>query len=119
MSVSNFEFLKQEYPSIATLGVLAERSLYSDPSNTLLKLRIISEKITLYILEYEGIDSSEAKDQMARLRILFDDELAPAEIIEIFHSVRKSGNNAAHSGQGTLPEARFMLKRMFHLCCWL
>lgn len=118
MSVSNFEFLKQEYPSIATLGVLAERSLYSDPSNTLLKLRIISEKITLYILEYEGIDSSEAKDQMARLRILFDDELAPAEIIEIFHSVRKSGNNAAHSGQGTLPEARFMLKRMFHLCCW-
>jgi type I restriction enzyme R subunit len=118
MSKSNFEFLKSEYPTIASLGELAEASLYKDPSNTLSKLRIISEKITLLLLQYEGCSDYDFKDQFTRLKILQDQTDLPITISEILHSIRKFGNNAAHSGEGNEAEARFMLRKMFQLCCW-
>lgn len=118
MAKSNFEFLKNEYPSLASLGELAERSLYMDPSNTLSKLRIICEKITLYLLEYEGFSDYERNDQFSKLKLLQEQADIPSEIFDTLHSIRKSGNKASHSGEGTLAEARFMLRKQFQLCCW-
>jgi type I restriction enzyme R subunit len=118
VSKSNFEFLKSEYPTIASLGELAEASLYTDPSNTLAKLRIISERITLFLLQYEGCSDYDSKDQFTRLKILQDEECLPSTISETLHSIRKSGNKAAHNGEGNEAEARFMLRKMFQLCCW-
>lgn len=118
VSRSNFEFLKSEYPSIASLGELAERSLYKDPSNTLSKLRIISERITLLLLQYEGFSGFEYKDQFAKLKLLQDEADIPVAILDTLHAIRKSGNKAAHSGDGTAAEARFMLRKLFQLCCW-
>ena len=118
MSTSNFNFLKDEYPSISSLGLLAEKSLYSDPSNTLAKLRIIGEKITLFMLEYENFSDYEQKDQYTRLKWLQSDADFPSDVFDTLHTIRKSGNRAAHSGQGTSAEARFMLRKMFQLCTW-
>lgn len=118
MNTSNFEFLKEEYPSIASLAILAEKSLYSDPSNTLAKLRILAEKVTLFLMEYEDFSGYEHKDQYIRLSWLKDDSDIPSEVIDNLHSIRKSGNKAAHTGQGTSAEARFMLRKVFQLCNW-
>lgn len=118
MSDSNFEFLKDEYPSIASLGVLAEKSLYDDPSNTLSKLRIIGEKLTLFMLEYEHFSNYEYKDQFTRLKLLKGDADIPSEVIDMLHSIRKSGNKASHTGGGTFAEAKLMLRNVFQLCLW-
>lgn len=117
MTKSNFKFLATEYPSIAKLGYLAEQSLYADPSNTLSKLRIISEKVTQFIIQYEGI-TDYSTNQNERLKTLQYDIDVPQEMLDIFHTVRKSGNKAAHSGEGSSAEARFMMRKIFHLLVW-
>ena len=117
MNKSNFTFLSEDYPSIAKLGSLSEQSLHTDPSNTLGKLRIISEKVTQFIIEYEGV-TDYSQNQNDRLRILQNQIGIPSEMLDIFHSVRKSGNKAAHSGEGSSAEARFMLRKTFHLLVW-
>lgn len=118
MSDSNFEFLKDDYPSIASLGILAEKSLYDDPNNTIAKLRIIGEKLTLFMLEYEDFSNYEHKDQFIRLKWLQGDADIPTDVIDTLHAIRKLGNSAVHTGKGTYEEARFMLRKMFHLCDW-
>ena len=118
LSDSNFEFLKDEYPSIASLGLLAEKSLYDDPNNTIAKLRIIGEKLTFFMLEYEDFSDYEHKDQFIRLKWLQGDADIPEDVIDTLHAIRKKGNRAVHTGEGTYEEARFMLRRIFHLCDW-
>ena len=43
---TNFSFLKDNYLGLYQLAILGERNCYSDPSTTLSKLRILSEKLT-------------------------------------------------------------------------
>ena len=117
MAKSNFNFLAEEYPSIAKLGLLAEQSLYKDPSNTLSKLRIILEKVTQFIIKYEGLSDYSDK-QFDRLRVLQQELDTPQDMLDIFHTVRKSGNNASHEGEGTSAEARFMMRKAFHVLVW-
>lgn len=117
--MSNFRFLETEYPNLASLGELAELSLYVDPANTLAKLRVISEKITILLIEYDGLETFDRMNQNDRLSLLRrEGDGIPVEIIDIFHSIRKSGNIASHEGIGTLSEARLMLRKMFQLATW-
>lgn len=116
--MSNFSFLAKEYPEISALGMVAERSLFFDPSNTLTKLRIISEKITLLLLEYDEVDNEVRFTQIQRLNLIKIKCGVPEEILDILHSVRKSGNDASHEGTGSLGEARFLLRKMFYVCVW-
>ena len=117
MSKSNFTFLFEDYPSIAKLGLLSEQSLHTDPSNTLSKLRIILEKVTQFIIEYEGVNDY-STNQNDRLKVLQYDIGVPQEMLDIFHAVRKSGNKAAHSGEGSSAEARYMMRKTFNLLVW-
>ena len=100
MAKSNFNFLAEEYPSIAKLGLLAEQSLHNDPSNTLSKLRIILEKIAQFIIKYEGLNDY-SNTQIERLKVLERELDTPQDMLDIFHAIRKSGNKASHSGEGT------------------
>lgn len=50
MFTSNFKFLEKEYPKLSHLGFLAEKNVYDDPSTSLTKLRILSEKLPQAIL---------------------------------------------------------------------
>ena len=59
MFTSNFIFLEKEYPSLYRLVLLAEKNVYEDPSTTLTKLRIFSEKITLMLADFEGVSGIE------------------------------------------------------------
>ena len=118
MSNSNFRFLNTEYPGIARLGVLSERNVFEDPSTSLTKLRILSEQITLAIGQFEGLRNFEELRQFDRIRILENEGIAPREIINTFHKLRKSGNKGAHTDKATSAEARFMLKQCFNLAKW-
>jgi len=116
--MTNFEFLKNAYPKLYLLAELAEKSVWSDPANTLTKLRILSEKIGIYLLEYEGIEEYEHLKQYDRLAKLKRETDIPPEIFDTLHEIRKSGNKATHDVHGTSAEAKFMLRKMFHLSVW-
>lgn len=118
MCQSNFRFFKTEYPDLLRLGILAERNIYEDPSTSLTKLRIMSEKITLTIGEYESLDYFEDKSQFERLKQFEYEDIVPSEIRDLFHKLRKSGNQGAHQGEATSAQARYMLRQAFYMATW-
>lgn len=119
MLESNFTFLQSEYPKLASLGFLAEKNLYDDPSTSLTKLRILSEKTLSYIADFENITEFRyGTRQFDKLKQFEQDLVVPKEIIDIFHEIRKSGNTSSHDGEGTTAEARYSLRQAFHLCQW-
>ena len=115
---TNFSFLKDNYIGLYQLALLGERNCYSDPSTTLSKLRILSEKLSSILIDFEQLEEPIDKRQISRLTILQNNSETPSEIISILHTIRKSGNKASHSGEGTQAEARYMLRQAFYLTKW-
>ncbi|MBE7692603.1 type I restriction-modification system endonuclease [Tenacibaculum finnmarkense] len=115
---TNFIFLKDNYIELFQLIVLAERNCYIDPSTTLSKLRILTEKLASILIDFEQLDEPFDKKQVSKLNVLANNSDTPSEIISIFHTIRKSGNKASHSGEGTQAEARYMLRQTFYLTKW-
>ena len=70
MSESNFSNISAEYPQLASIGKLAERNVYLDPSTSLSKLRLLVEKLTGFIIEFEQIHELKELSQNERLRKL-------------------------------------------------
>ena len=118
MKSFNFSFLVTEYPQLAHLGRLAEYNMYIDPSNALIKLRIFTEKVVAYIIDYEGVEHTDYKDQSQKIQVLHYEGILSKDINDFFHQVRKSGNNAAHSNKGTSAEAKFMLRKTLKIAQW-
>lgn len=118
MHTTNFSFLETDYPELAKLAQLAERNCYDDPSTTLSKLRILTEKLAKLLISVEYLEEPYDNRQVSRLQLLQDQTEIPREIISIFHTIRKSGNKASHEGVGTTAEAVFMLKKTFQLTQW-
>jgi len=115
---TNFNFLKTNYFQLFQIALLAEQNCYSDPSTTLSKLRILTEKLTGFLIDFEQLEEHYDNRQVKRLDVLTDNSDTPREIIDIFHTIRKSGNKASHTGEGTQAEARYMLRKTFHLTKW-
>lgn len=115
---SNFEFLEKDYIELYKLGQLAERNCYIDPSTTLSKLRILTEQLAVILIGIEQLEDCYDNKQFTRLSILGNNSNIPKEIIDLFHTIRKSGNKASHSGTGSQAEARFRLKQAYHLTKW-
>ncbi|MDO6597245.1 type I restriction-modification system endonuclease [Oceanihabitans sp. 2_MG-2023] len=115
---TNFSFLTDSYVELFQLALLAERNSYVDPSTTLSKLRILTEKLTSILIDYEQLEEPYDKKQISRLTVLANNSDTPSEIISILHTIRKSGNKASHTGEGTQAEARYMLRQAFYLTKW-
>ena len=118
MIKSNFSYLTAEYPQLASLGQLAERNVFIDPSTSLAKLRILSETLINLIIDYEGISDTAYKDHHAKIQLLQYENIIPIEINDLLHKIRKSGNKAAHTGEGTSAEAKFMLRQIVKVLRW-
>jgi type I restriction enzyme R subunit len=118
MSQSNFNHIAEEYPQLANIGQLAERNIFTDPSTSLSKLRLLIEKVTEFIIGFEQLDDLTAMTQNDRLKQLDYRGIIPFDVLDLFHKVRKSGNKASHSGEGTTSEAKFMLKQTLKIIKW-
>ena len=118
MTQSNFTYLSEEYPQLAKIGQLAERNTFIDPSTSLSKLRLLTEKLSKFILEYERIGEPEYTDQMKRIQILFNNGVISQEINDLLHTIRKSGNKAAHTGEGSSAEAKYILRQTVKVVKW-
>lgn len=118
MAIKNFTFLEKKWPVLTSLGEMAERNLHQDPNTTLIKLRIFAEMVVKYLLAYEKIPDSQENSQLARLRLLKQEELLPEEMLQVFHTIRVTGNRATHEAYGSTKEAATLLSLAYRLGVW-
>lgn len=114
---TNFSFLQQQYPSLYAICELSEKLIYVDPSSSLSKSRLFSEKLSQLIWEFEELGEFMGT-QNDRIYRLSNVNITPDIITNILHTVRKSGNKASHDGTGSFQEAHFILKKCFQLAKW-
>ena len=114
---SKFSFLKGNYPELFTISELSERLLEIDSNSSLAKSRLFSEKITILIWEFENLEDFNG-NLAERINQLFYENCIPEIVKDILHTIRKSGNKAAHDGNSNKQEALFVLKKCFSLAKW-
>ncbi|MEY2874354.1 MAG: type restriction-modification system endonuclease, partial [Pseudomonadota bacterium] len=95
---SNFAFLVEHSTLLADLGATAERLYPFDPSSCVLKLRLLAEAITRDIAARVGVVL--VQPTQAELLRAVDARLGmDAQVRQLFHLLRRTGNAAAHEVQ--------------------
>lgn len=116
---SNFSFLKEKWEILYNLGKMAEKSLYVDPHNTLVKLRLLSETIVQYIFALENIELDGRPNQKEKLLFLLREEVIDEDVFNLLDTIRRHGNKAAHeAGYGSTEIAKPIIQMAFRLSVW-
>lgn len=116
-SAINFAFLEAHDRRLAILGALAERYFRDDPSTAIVKLRQFAELLAKIIAAHHAVyDEQETFEQT--LRRLSYERIIPKEAADVFHVLRKVGNQAVHEADGTHAEALASLKFARQLGVW-
>jgi len=107
---ANFGFLARYDAALAAIAVRAERYFPDDPVTCLMKLRQFGELLAQQLAArrgaYVGVDEPQA-DLLARLR---REGLAERDVIDLFHDLRRLGNEATHANRGDHAAAMTALK---------
>ena len=94
-SPSNFQFLAEHSPLLADLGATAERLFPFDPPSCVVKLRLLAESITQDIAARIGVNLTQPSQ--AELLRAVDMRLGmDAQVRQLFHLLRRTGNLAVH-----------------------
>ena len=116
---ANFGHLKEISPELHRLGTLAERFFAEDANTSLIKSRQFGEYMVKEIAALSGnYDPASRETTHDLLRRLAARQVLPREVADIFHAVRKIGNEAAHSLAGTSSEALAALRFCNALGVW-
>lgn len=116
--MTNFEFLKNSFPSLENLGTLAESYLYTDPSTSVMKLGILCESIVELIFQFDRLTPPNKSTAFKRIDMLSREGLLPREVVDILNLVRKARNKAAHKDWGTTEDAKRFLPMVHSLAWW-
>lgn len=93
---SNFTHLARLQPDLALLGAGAERYFIEDPNTSLLKLRQFCELMAQQVAARAGIYSPGEVNQAALVSRLKGAGWLPRDVADLFHWLRKAGNEASH-----------------------
>lgn len=116
---SNFEYLKRYWPALAQIGAAAENYLYSDPNACIYKLGMFGERLILEIFAFEHIPEPTIDNTHSnRIRLLKREDLIPKKIDDILYAIRKTRNNAVHSGEDSVDNAKVLLQMTYNLSTW-
>lgn len=115
---ANFEFLAAYDEQLVRYGALAEQYFADDPNTSLLKLRQFAELAAFTIAAKTARYDDPAKSFVDVLSRLSVDRVIPREVADLFHTVRKAGNAAAHDGEGDHREALAILKVSRQIAIW-
>lgn len=116
--MTNFEFLKGNFPSLKNLGSLAETYLHSDPSTAIMKLGILCESVIELIYHYDRVSPPYENSAVKRIDKLAHEGLLPKEVVDILHLVRKARNKAAHEDWGSTTDVERFLPMVHSLSWW-
>jgi len=113
---SNFEFLKGVNDILYRIAIAAEKNFPDDPNTTLVKLRIFGESSAKHIAKLLDIELPATQIELIRelAKIAWVDDA----IINVFHSLRKVGNQAVHDYHNDLDDAEMALRLAYRLSVW-
>ena len=115
---ANFGFLHTHDPLLVRLGALGELHACTDPNSSLLKARQLAEALLQAAAARAGIDAGPEGSQHTLIRILEDEGLLGEELASVFHTIRRSGNAAAHHFTGTSSDAVAVLRLARTAAIW-
>ncbi|MFV2055172.1 MAG: DEAD/DEAH box helicase family protein [Thiohalomonadales bacterium] len=119
MQSKNFEFLRQRWPTLASLAGFAESYAHGDPESALVKLRSFSELSVDVIYQELTLPKAPMSSFMDLLSNKAFKEIAPTVIQDKLHIVRKKGNKAAHGDKCSPETALTLLRECWDLGRWL
>ena len=93
----NFYFLKELDDSLERLGALAELYFVNDPNTSLIKLRQFGEMLAKIIAAKIGLEEVYRENQIELLNRLKHRGVLSDTALDIFHSIRMTGNKANHA----------------------
>ena len=114
----NFAFLVQYDEVLVRHAALAERYIFDDPNSALLKLRQFGELLAQHAAACTGVAVEEHESQRELIDKLWDRQIINAQVSQLFHGLRKSGNEAAHQHTGDRREALHQLQMARKLAVW-
>ncbi|MGF1746213.1 type I restriction-modification system endonuclease [Vibrio minamisatsumaniensis] len=116
MQKSNFEFLKGVNDFLYVIARAAEKNYPDDPNTTLVKLRIFGEATAKHLAKLLDIEVSDNQHELLRElgKIPFVDD----SILNVFHKLRKIGNQAVHEYHDDLQDAEMCLRFAFRIAVW-
>lgn len=119
MKVSpNFSFLKVYDLQLVQLGSQAELYFSEDPNTCLIKLRQFGEFLAQLVAAKAGLYEDPNDNQLELLRRLESQGALSGQALELFHSLRKVGNDAVHSFENRHGIALSHLKYARNLGIW-
>ncbi|MBI1311309.1 type I restriction-modification system endonuclease [bacterium] len=115
----NFGFLSQHGSLLVQVAAQAERYVFTDPDVCLLKVRQLSELLAQQCAARIGMQVAAEDSQLRLIQRLYESRLFDSQIAQLFHSIRKAGNIAAHQpGQSTRSDALQSLRLSRELAVW-
>src|SRR5499426_1247605 len=114
----NFAFLTKYDEVLVRHAALAERYVFDDPNSALIKLRQFGELLAQHTAAYTGVTVEEHEAQHELLNKLLDRQIINVQVSQLFHGLRKSGNQAAHQHTGDRREALHQLQMARKLAIW-
>jgi type I restriction enzyme R subunit len=114
----NFGFLKAIDAQLFRLAALAEHYFSTDPNTSVLKLRQFAELMAKDVGARAGLLAEPDQAQSQLLGILARRGYAPKQALDLFHFLRRAGNEAVHEGRNDFAIALNALKIARLLAVW-
>lgn len=114
----NFAFLAAHDALLEQLGSLAELYAPQDPNTSVIKARQFAEALLQRVAARVGVDAGPAANQLELIRALEGRGVLARDVADVFHHIRKTGNDAAHAFRGTVGDAVSVLRMARTLGVW-
>ena len=88
----NFEFLRKDWPELASLAGFAEQYAVPDPSGSLVKLRSFIEQMVESIYERFGLQRPHQANLIDLLDQTTFQDVVPRVVVTTMHAIRVHGN---------------------------
>lgn len=119
MKSENFEFLRERWPELASLGGFAESYTYTDPTSALVKLRLLAENLTRDVYSELAFPKPPRSNFINLLEESTFSAFIPKVLLNKLHALRIHGNKAAHGETAEPQTALRLLKEAHDLTLWL
>lgn len=115
---ANFGFLKPHGDQLFRLAALAEHYFRTDPNTCLFKLRQFAELLAREVAARAGMLATPDEALNGLLGEIGRSGNAPSRVMDLFHYLRRHGNEAAHQGRDDFATALTALKMGRELALW-
>ena len=115
---SNFSFLQDHFPVLASFGGLAEQYVYTDSNSCLMKLGMIGETIVNLIFTYDRIPLPYDDTAVVKIDTLLREGMISRDLSDILHALRKARNKAAHENYASVEKGKDLIQMAYSLCEW-